>query len=165
VTCIGDPADMPLRDRIEVAHSRVVLERTPRRNCDAAARHEYATHFANRRGLIRHELETLMASQHREMLVGGYWKGNSIPLAPVNRRIDGACHGEHRGCNINADDARLGAQPLARNTRDNPGATGDIDKHVSACRRDPRHQLLCERPEQRSDQNTLVDFGERRRHE
>src|SRR3954454_8107960 len=116
---------MPLRDRIEGAHPGMVLERAPRRNCDAAARGEHPAHFANRRGLIGHELETLMASQDREMLVGGYWKGNSIPLAPVNRRIDGACDGKHRRSNINADNARLGAKPLARNTRDNPGATCD----------------------------------------
>ena len=92
-----------------------------------------------------------MAGQYREMLVGGDWKGDSIPLAPVNRRIDGACDGKHRRRNVNADDARPGSKPFARNARDNPGATCDVDNDVVPSRRDPRHELLCERPEQRCD--------------
>ena len=89
----------------------------------------------------------------------------AFALAPVNRRIDRTCDGKHRRRNINADDARPGSKPFARNASDNPGATCDVDNDVAPSRRDPRHELLCERPEQRSDQHALVDFGESRRHE
>jgi hypothetical protein len=106
-----------------------------------------------------------MARQHRESLVGGHWKGNGVSLTPVNRRINRACDGEHRRGNINADNPRLGSETLTGDPSHDPGTTRNVDNGIATIEPDTRNELFCEWPEQRSDQNTLVDLGKRRRHE
>src|SRR5262249_5219760 len=88
VSRIDDPTHMLLGNRIQVDHSRDVFERAPCRNRHATAWCNDPTHFANRSRLVRHELESLMASQDSELLAGAYWKRDGVPRAPVNRRID-----------------------------------------------------------------------------
>jgi hypothetical protein len=113
---------------------------------------------------VGHELQSLMASQDRELFVGAHWERDSVPRSPVNRRIDGTGDGEHRGRDVDTDDSCVGPKPFAHHARHNTGATGNVDDDVAASRSNARNQLRSERPEQRSDQNTLVDFCERCRY-
>jgi hypothetical protein len=165
VARIDNRTHVPLDNRIQFAHLREILEGRPRRDRRPSAGCEYAVHFANRRRLVGHELQALVTAQHREPLGGFYRKGGRVPLTPVDGPVDGARDRQHRWCDVDADNPRLAAKPLTRHPSDDAGTARDVDEAVAGLRRQARNQLLRERPEQRTDQDTLVDFGERRRHE
>ena len=104
--------------------------------------------FAHGGSLVGHELQSLVTRQCGEAFAGAHGRGCRIPLAPVNRLINGACDGQHRRRNVHADNSCVWSEPFTGKTRHNAGATDDVDHAVAPSQRDARNELLRERPEQ-----------------
>jgi hypothetical protein len=131
VAHVDDRAEMPFGHALQVAYQVVLFEGPPGAQREAATRHEYATHFADRRGPIFEELQTLMAADCIEYFVARDRQSGRLSLTPLDRWLDGPSDGEHRGIHIDADNTGLvtGAGPCE--PCDDAGAAGHVQKAIS----------------------------------